>query len=65
MVKSSPPADRAKPKAVAESIAARKGVDHAKLDHAKLVRANHRAVQAADRLLKEMDDVLRNLQRKG
>jgi hypothetical protein len=60
MRKSSPPATPARPKAVAEDIASRKTIDHA-----KVARANRRAVQAADRLLKEMDDVLKHLQRKG
>ena len=48
-----------KPKDIAEEIASR-----TPFDRTKAHRANRRAVQAADRLLKEMDDVLKNLGRK-
>ena len=47
------------PKDIAADIAER-----APLDRDKVHRASRRAVQAADRLLKEMDDVLKQLQRK-
>ena len=49
----------ASPKDVAEHIA-----DRGALDRDKVHRASRRAVQAADRLLKEMDDVLKHLERK-
>ena len=47
------------PSDVAKGIA-----DRARLDHAKVQRESQRASQAADRLLKEMDDVLKHLARK-
>ena len=47
------------PKEIAERIANR-----APYDRRKSARANQRAVEAADRLLKEMDDVLKHLGRK-
>ncbi len=47
------------PKAIAERIANR-----AAYDRNKSARTNQRAVEAADRLLKEMDDVLKHLGRK-
>ena len=49
----------ATPKDVAQDIA-----DRAPFDRIKAQRTNRRAVQAADRLLKEMDDVLKHLERK-
>ena len=53
-------APRAKsPKDIAADIAER-----GPLDHTKVKKASRRAVQAADRLLKEMDDVLKHLERK-
>ncbi len=54
------PSRPAKPKHIAENLA-----DRAPYDRTKARRANQRAVQAADRLLKEMDDVLKHLARKG
>lgn len=47
------------PKEIAERIAVR-----APYDRNKSARTNQRAVEAADRLLKEMDDVLKHLGRK-
>jgi hypothetical protein len=47
------------PKDIAAGIAER-----APLDRVKLKQANRRATEAADRLLEEMDDVLRHLDRK-
>lgn len=47
-----------RPKDIAADIAER-----GPLDHTKVKQASRRAVQAADRLLKEMDDVLKNLER--
>jgi hypothetical protein len=49
-----------KPKDIAEDLAARPAFDRTKAH-----RENQRAVQAADRLLKEMDDVLKHLGRKA
>ena len=48
-----------KPKDIAEDISARVPYDKVKAAH-----TNRRAVQAADRLLREMDDVLKHLSRK-
>jgi hypothetical protein len=48
-----------KPKDIAQDIA-----DRTPLDRDKLRRSGRHAAQAADRLLKEMDDVLRHLERK-
>ena len=59
MRKSDKPASRRKPKDIAEDMAAR-----APFDRTKAHRENRRAVQAADRLLKEMDDVLKHLQKR-
>jgi hypothetical protein len=50
----------ASPKAVAEKMA-----EESSFDRVKAHRENRRAVQAADRLLKEMDDVLKHLERKA
>lgn len=47
------------PKDVAEGLSKRGA-----LDRDKVHRESRRAVQAADRLLKEMDDVLKQLARK-
>ena len=49
----------AKPKEIAERIASR-----APFDRNKSAKANQRAVEAADRLLKEMGDVLKHLEKK-
>lgn len=47
------------PKDIAADLARR-----GPLDHTKVVRDSRRAAQAADRLLKEMDAVLKHLERK-
>ena len=59
MRKSDKPVRPHKPKDIAEDMASR-----APFDRTKAHQTNRRAVQAADRLLKEMDDVLKHLQRK-
>lgn len=48
-----------KPKEIAEGIAIR-----APFDRHKSAKANQRAVEAADRLLREMGDVLKHLEKK-
>ena len=48
------------PKDIARSLAERGA-----MDHSKLKRESRRAVDAADRLLREMDEVLKNLDRKS
>lgn len=48
-----------KPKHIAERLA-----DRAPFDRTKARKSSQRAIQAADRLLKEMDDVLKQLERK-
>ena len=58
MRKSDKPARPRKPKDIAADIASR-----APFDRTKSRQASRRAVQAADRLLKEMDDVLKHLRK--
>lgn len=48
-----------KPKHIAEHLA-----DRAPFDRTKTRKSSQRAIQAADRLIKEMDDVLKQLERK-
>jgi len=57
--KGAKPVRAKRPRDIAENI-----TDGATLDRAKIHRTNQRAVQAADRLLKEMDDVFRQLERR-
>lgn len=65
MSKRKSPAPRASPKDIAAGIAARKTRDESPaLDHARLARSSQQAAKAADHLLRELDDVLRNLDRK-
>jgi hypothetical protein len=71
MSKPKGPARPANPQDVAAGIAARKlrrpahpRAREEPLDHERLARSSRRATTAADRLLEELGDVLRNLDRK-
>ena len=58
------PAAPANPRNVAQGIAERIA-ERTPSDRAKLLRSSRRAVEAADRLIEDMDEVLKRLARKG
>lgn len=55
---------RAKPPESPKHVVAKSLADRAPFDRTKTRKSSQRAIQAADRLLKEMDDVLKQLERK-